>query len=76
MFELVCDSVFPFIKFLNSENKTFVQHMKDAIFVISTPALIDRGSSYYFLLLARILQKNWFSCIKTKHFYTYHWQCV
>lgn len=42
MFELVRDKVFHFIKTLNSENSSFTRHMKDAIFMIPTPSLMDR----------------------------------
>lgn len=42
MFELVRDEVFPFIKTLGSEESAFTRHMKDAIFMIPKPALLDQ----------------------------------
>jgi len=42
MFAIVRDEVFPFIKTMHGVDSTFAQHMKDAIFMIPTPSLLDR----------------------------------
>lgn len=42
MFNLVKDEVFPFIKSMHGVDSTFARHMKDAIFMIPSPALLDR----------------------------------
>ncbi|MEW8496300.1 MAG: class I SAM-dependent DNA methyltransferase [Candidatus Thiodiazotropha taylori] len=42
MFNLVKDEIFPFIKKMQGEDTTFARHMRDAIFMIPTPNLLDR----------------------------------
>jgi type I restriction enzyme M protein len=42
MFEIVRDSVFPFLRTLGSDGSTFAHHMKDARFTIPTPALLAK----------------------------------
>ena len=42
MFEVVRDSVFPFLRTLGSDGSTFAHHMKDARFTIPTPALLAK----------------------------------
>ncbi|WP_444995403.1 type I restriction-modification system subunit M [Aliikangiella sp. IMCC44359] len=42
MFELMSNQVFPFIKNLKGEDSSFAQHMRDAIFMIPSAALLDR----------------------------------
>lgn len=42
MFEIVQTRVFPFIKTLGGENSSIARHMKDAIFMIPTPALLNK----------------------------------
>lgn len=42
MFELVRDKVFPFIKTLHGDESSFARHMKDAIFMIPKPSLLDQ----------------------------------
>jgi len=42
MFTIVKDQVFPFIKTMHGVDSTFAKHMKDAIFMIPTPGLLDR----------------------------------
>ncbi len=42
MFEVVRDSVFPFLRTLGSDGSTFAHHMRDARFTIPTPALLAR----------------------------------
>ena len=41
MFETVRDAVFPFIKNLHDDaNSSYARHMKDAVFMVPTPALL------------------------------------
>jgi type I restriction enzyme M protein len=42
MFDLVKGEVFDFMKNLRGEDSAFAQHMKDAIFMIPKPALLDK----------------------------------
>jgi type I restriction enzyme M protein len=42
MFELVRDSVFPFLRTLGADDSTYAHHMKDARFTIPTPALLAK----------------------------------
>jgi type I restriction enzyme M protein len=43
MYETFRDGVFPFIKSLNKDtNSAYARHMRDAVFVIPTPSLLDR----------------------------------
>ncbi|MCG8038634.1 MAG: type I restriction-modification system subunit M [Candidatus Thiodiazotropha taylori] len=42
MFNILKDEVFPFIKAMRGVDSTFARHMKDAIFMIPSPALLDR----------------------------------
>ncbi|MGN6607787.1 MAG: type I restriction-modification system subunit M [Jatrophihabitans sp.] len=42
MFEVVSTQVFPFLRELGGDGSTYASHMKDATFVIPTPALLDR----------------------------------
>ena len=42
MLVLVREKVFPFIKTINGADTAFAKHMKDAIFMIPTAALLDR----------------------------------
>lgn len=42
MFTLVKDKVFPFIKTLHGVDSGFAKHMKDAIFMVPSPGLLDR----------------------------------
>jgi len=42
MFTLVKDEVFPFIKAIHGIDSAFAKHMKDAIFMIPSPGLLDR----------------------------------
>ncbi len=41
----IYDFAFPFIKTLEGENSNFTQHMKNAVFVIPSPSLIDEAIS-------------------------------
>lgn len=42
MFEVVSQKVFPFIKNIGGNGSAYSQHIKDAVFVIPTPALLSR----------------------------------
>jgi type I restriction enzyme M protein len=42
MFDVVAQKVFPFLRELGGEGSNYATHMKDATFVIPTPALLDR----------------------------------
>jgi type I restriction enzyme M protein len=42
MFEVVRDSVFPFLRTLGADDSTYAHHMKDARFTIPTPALLAK----------------------------------
>jgi type I restriction enzyme M protein len=43
MFKVVRDKVFPFIKTLHTDAESaYAQHMKDALFMIQTPALLEK----------------------------------
>src|SRR5699024_443995 len=42
MFETVTQKVFPFIKDMGGNGSAYSQHIKDAVFVIPTPALLSR----------------------------------
>ncbi len=42
MFDLVGESVFPFLRTLGSDGTAYAQHMKDARFTIPTPALLQK----------------------------------
>lgn len=42
MFRVVSLEVFPFIKNLHGEESAYARHMKDAIFMIPTPGLLER----------------------------------
>ena len=42
MFEIVRDSVFPFLRTLGADASTFAHRMKDARFTIPTPALLAK----------------------------------
>ena len=42
MFEIVRDSVFPFLRTLGADDSTYAHHMKDARFTIPTPALLAK----------------------------------
>ena len=42
MYRVFRDEVFPFIKALNGTGSAYARFMKDAVFVIPTPALLDR----------------------------------
>lgn len=42
MFEVVSQRVFPFIKSMGGKDSAYAAHLKDAIFVIPTPALLSR----------------------------------
>lgn len=42
MFEVMAESVFPFIKSIGSDGSTYAHHMKDARFTIPTPALLAK----------------------------------
>lgn len=42
MFEVVSQKVFPFIKGMGGDGSAYAQHIKDAVFVIPSPALLSR----------------------------------
>lgn len=42
MFEIVRDSVFPFLRTLGADDSTYAHHMKDARFTIPTPGLLAK----------------------------------
>src|SRR5690606_31023582 len=42
MFQVVLQEVFPFIKSMGGKDSAYAEHLKDAIFVIPTPALLSR----------------------------------
>src|SRR5690625_4374353 len=42
MFDVVSQKVFPFIKGMGEKDSAYAEHLKDAIFVIPTPALLSR----------------------------------
>lgn len=42
MFEVVSQKVFPFIKSMGGNGSAYSQHIKDAVFVIPSPALLSR----------------------------------
>lgn len=42
MFEIVSQKVFPFIKDMGENGSAYSQHIKDAVFVIPSPALLSR----------------------------------
>jgi type I restriction enzyme M protein len=42
MFEVVSQEVFPFIKGMGENGSAYTQHIKDAVFVIPSPALLSR----------------------------------
>src|SRR5690625_4085678 len=42
MFEMVSQKVFPFIKSMGGNGSAYSEHIKDAVFVIPSPALLSR----------------------------------
>src|SRR5690625_7234291 len=42
MFETVSQKVFPFIKSMGGNGSAYSQHIKDAVFVVPSPALLSR----------------------------------